>query len=220
MDKDEVVTIHPRMLPLQLPLHPIAQAALSCFAVSGYHGTSIRKIAQTAGLSVPGIYHHFGSKHEILVEICNVAMHELIDASQRAVDHAGPDPLDRYDALVECLVQFHADFAAVAFVSFTEIRALNGDARDHHIAQRRREQDLVRRVVDEGIAAGVFTTRDPGDVARAVVSICLGISRWYRQDGPLSLDQVCAIHVRIARATAGCIQAPEELPTDRRCVSV
>lgn len=41
-------------------------AALQQFAAQGYHGTSMRQIAEAAGLAVGGIYNHFASKEEIL----------------------------------------------------------------------------------------------------------------------------------------------------------
>src|SRR5690606_25412480 len=37
------------------------EAALEAFAERGYDGTSIREIAARAGLSVPGLYHHYPS---------------------------------------------------------------------------------------------------------------------------------------------------------------
>lgn len=35
-------------------------------ADSGYHGTSVRGIAEAAGVSSAVIYHYFGSKHGLL----------------------------------------------------------------------------------------------------------------------------------------------------------
>lgn len=199
----------PRMLPEELPLAPIARAALDCFLVNGYHGTTIRQIATAAGLSVPGVYHHFASKHDILSDLSEVAMRELISASEQAIDLAGIDVLDRFDALVECLVVFHADFADVAFVSFSEIRSLQGKSRDHHLQQRRYQQQLITDIVEEGVRTGDFVTQDPRDVARAITSICLGISQWYRPDRDPSAETLTESHVRICRATA-CYKPSQE----------
>ena len=190
------------MLPAELPLGSITQAALRCFVVNGYHGTSIRQIASAAGLSVPGVYHHYASKQSILVELCDVAMQELIRASEAAMTGAGNAVLDRFDALVECLVAFHADFADVAFVTFSEIRSLDGEARERHLAARRREQELLTGLVEEGVDEGVFATDDPRHVARAISSICLGISQWYRPERGLCVDALAETHVRICRDAA------------------
>jgi AcrR family transcriptional regulator len=47
----------------------IAAAALSLFRNNGYHGTSMRAIAQEAGMAVGGIYNHFSSKEDIFREV-------------------------------------------------------------------------------------------------------------------------------------------------------
>ena len=192
------------MLPAELPLGSITRAALRCFVVNGYHGTSIRQIASAAGLSVPGVYHHYASKQSILVDLCDVAMQELIRASEAAMAGAGDAVLDRFDALVECLVAFHADFADVAFVTFSEIRSLDGEARERHLAARRREQELLTSLVEAGVGDGVFATDDPRHVARAISSICLGISQWYRPERGLCVDALAEAHVRICRDAARC----------------
>ena len=64
----------------------LLEAALQQFAANGYHGTSMRQIADAAELAVGGIYNHFASKEEILKAVIleyhplNVIAPELIDA--------------------------------------------------------------------------------------------------------------------------------------------
>jgi AcrR family transcriptional regulator len=43
----------------------IEDAALELFITNGYHATSMRQIAEQAGLALGGIYNHFASKEEI-----------------------------------------------------------------------------------------------------------------------------------------------------------
>ena len=43
----------------------IEDAAVNLFMEHGYHGTSMRQIAERAGLALGGIYNHFSSKEEI-----------------------------------------------------------------------------------------------------------------------------------------------------------
>jgi AcrR family transcriptional regulator len=44
-------------------------AASRLFARHGYRGTSLASIAQAAGLSQPGLLHHFPSKHTLLLAV-------------------------------------------------------------------------------------------------------------------------------------------------------
>ena len=46
----------------------IASAALDLFRESGYEATGIRDVARRAGLAVGTVYHHFGSKEDLVFE--------------------------------------------------------------------------------------------------------------------------------------------------------
>jgi len=47
----------------------VIQAAHRLFIEQGYHGTSMRRIAEQAGLALGGIYNHFTSKEDILAAV-------------------------------------------------------------------------------------------------------------------------------------------------------
>ena len=68
------------------------RAALECFAAHGYHGTSIRMVADVAGLSVPGLYHHHRSKQELLNKVVGAAMDELLAHTRAAAEDSDGTP--------------------------------------------------------------------------------------------------------------------------------
>ena len=186
--------------PHTMPIDPICLAALRCFAVSGFHGTSIRQIAAEAGLSVPGLYHHYPSKGAILIALCEAAMHELLTASRAAIA-AGSTTLERFERLVACLVRFHAEYGEIAFVTYSEIRSLPDDARERHLQARRDEQALVTELVEQGVAEGIFVAPHPREAARAVSTLCLGVSQWYRADGSMSVPELVDVYLEICKDT-------------------
>lgn len=47
----------------------LLDAAKRLFVSNGYHGTSMRQIADEAGLALGGIYNHFGNKEDIFVSV-------------------------------------------------------------------------------------------------------------------------------------------------------
>jgi len=191
--------------PHEITIDPICLAALRCFTVSGFHGTTIRQIATEAGLSVPGIYHHYPSKSAILVALCETAMSELLTFSRDAIAR-GTTTLERFERLVACLVRFHAEYGEIAFVTYSEIRSLPDEARERHLQARRDEQALVTDLVEQGVSEGIFETTHPREAARAVSTLCLGVSQWYRKDGPMPVSdlidtylEICKDAVRVAR---------------------
>lgn len=179
---------------------PLA-AALSCFVDHGYHGTTIRRIAERSNLSVPGLYHHYPSKQALLAGLVMTVMHELLDHTSRADEEAGDDPNERLDNVVECLLRFHMHRRNQAFIASTEIRSMEPEVRDAYIALRDRQQRMLDEIVTHGVAEGVFTTPYPLDASRAVATMCVAVSTWFRPDGELGPDEVVERYLTLARAT-------------------
>ena len=47
----------------------ILREAATLIAQRGYHGASMRDLGKAVGLQMASLYHHFGSKQELLVAI-------------------------------------------------------------------------------------------------------------------------------------------------------
>lgn len=179
------------------------RAALDVFARHGYHGASIRTIAEKAGLSVPGLYHHYKSKQAILAAVVDAAMVEMMAHTTAAAEDAGDSPTTRFSNVVECLVRFHMARRDHAFVASTEMRSMDPDVRAHHISQRDSQQLMLEDAIRAGVDSGDFTCRHPEDAARAIASLCVSIASWYRPDGPLPSDDVVARHLEFAHGMVG-----------------
>ncbi|MDF3308977.1 TetR/AcrR family transcriptional regulator [Rhodococcus sp. T2V] len=184
-------------------LSKVLAAALAAFVEKGYDGASIREIASRAGLSVPGLYHHYPSKQALLVGLTNVVMRDLLDRSRAAVSEAGPTPGERFDAVIESLLRFHMFRREQAFVASRETRSMEPESRRAYIALRDEQQEMLDDIVRDGVAAGHFRTPFPQDASRAVVTMCVAVSTWYREDGPLSPDELVERYLAIARSAVG-----------------
>ncbi len=185
-------------------LPPILDAARACFVEHGYDGTTTRMLAASAGLSVPGLYYHYPHKHDVLVEVMTFAMEDLWKRSMAALAEAGGDVLRQLDLLVECLVLYHAHRRDLAFLAASEIRSLQEDAKTTHIGRRDRQQRLMDTTVEYGAAQGIFVAEDPRSVSRALVTMCTGVSQWYRHDRTLGPDEVASRYQTIARRALCC----------------
>lgn len=152
---------------------------------------------------MPGLYHHYSSKQSLLRAICRSAMNDLWGRSRDALTEAGDDPGRRLDLLVECLVLFHAHRRELVFIASAEIRGLEGDGRAEHIAAQDRQQRLMDALVEVGAANGLFSTPFPREVSRAVVTVCTGVSQWYRSGGELSPADLAGQYRVVARMRVG-----------------
>lgn len=102
----------------------VLDAAARLFRLHGYHATSMRDIAQAAGMLPGSIYYHFPSKDELLVAIYEEGVRRIAERVDTAVGHER-DPRRRLEAAciahLETLLD-HSDYAQVV------IRVLPDDA--------------------------------------------------------------------------------------------
>ncbi|HDS1578386.1 TetR/AcrR family transcriptional regulator [uncultured Stenotrophomonas sp.] len=61
----------------------ILQAALQCFLAKGFHQTSMRDIAQAAGVSLGNLYNHFPGKEAIILAVAVAESEELAPLLQQ-----------------------------------------------------------------------------------------------------------------------------------------
>jgi AcrR family transcriptional regulator len=185
-----------------LGLDPVLAAAIDAFVETGYHGASVRDIARRAGMSVPGLYHHYPSKQDLLVTVLDLTMAELRHrvALARAEGTSAPE---RFALVVEALALFHTHRRELAFIGASEMRSLAP-------RNRRRIADLrddVQHVLDEevraAVAEGSFTTPHPHDAARAVSTMCTSLPQWFSADGPSTPEQIATEYARFALSLMG-----------------
>jgi AcrR family transcriptional regulator len=180
-------------------LPPTLSAALRLFVEKGYHAATTRTLADAAGLSVPGLYHHYHSKQAILVAIMNEAMEDLYRRSLAALAEATTG-LERLDLYIECLVLYHAYRRDSAFVAASELRGLEPENLARHIAARDRQQALLTSVIRAGAVERIFDIGgDAADVSRAIITMCTGVSQWYHLGGELTPPQLAERYIGIVR---------------------
>lgn len=196
-----------------LPLEPLLQSVLDGFVEQGYHGSTTRTLAARAGLSVPGLYHHYPSKQALLVEIMQRAMDDLYVRSLGAYAEADGSTLARLRLHIECLVLFHAHRGPLAFVAATEIRSLEPGERALHVARRDRQQQLLDDIVRQGVAEGLVTAPFPHDATRAIITMCTGVAQWYSPVGSTSPEELAARYVALALRALGAPNTPDALNT-------
>jgi AcrR family transcriptional regulator len=175
----------------------VIAAAVRTFARHGYAASGIRQLAEEAALTPGALYHHMDSKQDLLVAVMRSAMEPLLAATDLAVRGAA-SPEEALVTLVELHVWSHGTQPDAMTVTDTEVRALGEHARRDVMVLRDRYQHAWRAVVVEGADAGVFTVEDAGIATIALLGLCSQVSQWYSADGPLSLEQICAMHADLA----------------------
>jgi AcrR family transcriptional regulator len=169
----------PASIPADGTRYRLLRAGLERLFERGYHGTSIRDIADGAGVQSATLYGHFSSKEDLLAELV-VLGHEahhrrLVDALM----DSGPDPRDQLRALVSAHVVGHAEFAMLAVVANAELSRLSPESAAPAHVLRDRSLELLMTVIGRGIRQGVFTVDHPEITINAIATMGSSVAVWY-----------------------------------------
>lgn len=177
----------------------IDEAASELFRANGYAATTVRDIAKALDIQGASLYAHVASKEDVLWSIVDGAARSFERASDAALaDTREADPVDRLAAFVEAHVEVVTADPGRASVFVTEWRHLSPDRRDAIAARRDAYERLVRGLIEEGIAVGVFRPTDTTLAAAFLLTALNGIAGWYRPDGRLSADRIADQYVDLA----------------------
>ena len=182
-----------------LPFDTILASAVAEFTAIGYHGATMRSIADRAGLSVAGVYHHYVSKQDLLVRILDFTMEDLLWRMESAgLEGEAHDPAHSLRLMVEALTLFHTLRKDVSFIGASEMRSLESE-HYRRIADLRKQVQLL---LDDAIEAGTenksFVTPSATEAGRAISSMCVGITNWFHPNGPLSAEQTAHDYAEFA----------------------
>ena len=172
----------------------IYDAAIDLFAEKGFHGTSVRDLAQVVGVEAASLYHHFPSKQDLLRTMFDRFMDDIL-VMIRAAGVAPGSPSDRLAEVVRRHVLFHVARAREAFISHSELRSLTAVNRKRVIAKRDLYERMLRELLEAGVREGVFDVADIPVTATAILMMCSGVSDWYDPGGRLAAEAVVERHV-------------------------
>ncbi|WP_405181451.1 TetR family transcriptional regulator [Nocardia sp. NBC_01377] len=172
-----------------LSIDPVLDAAIESFVETGYHGATMRSLAHRAGMSVPGVYHRYRDKQELLVRVLDITMDEL-HWRVGAARADGATSVERVALIVEALALYHTHRRALAFIGASEMRSLKGENRRRITHSRNEIQYLLDEEIAAAVAEGTLRTERPRDAGRAIATMCTSLSQWFRIDGPSTPEQI------------------------------
>ena len=183
----------------------ILRAAIEVIGEDGYEGASTRDMAARAGVSVAALYYHFPSKLDLLREFLDEAYDVTLARIDRRLAAAAPTPEAQLDELVATLIasHLHDQFAQLAStVAFREYTRLREPDRRAVEGKRQRLLHLATEILERGVAEGTFTTTEPTETARAIVTLSTSLVAPYREM-ERSMAEVIELYQGFARALAG-----------------
>ncbi len=183
-------------------LDSVLAAAIDAFVETGYHGSSMRDISARAGMSVPGIYHHYPDKQTLLVALLDLTMSELHwrVAAARADAATG---LQEVRLVVEALALFHTHRQKLAFIGASEMRSLTATNRQRIAHSRNQLQHTLDAAIDRAAGESDVDVADVLDrriAGRAITTMCTSLPQWFNADGPATPEETARSYADFAVA--------------------
>jgi TetR/AcrR family transcriptional regulator, cholesterol catabolism regulator len=174
----------------------ILALASRMFADRGYASTTVREIADAAGILSGSLYHHFASKEAMLDEIMHGFLDHIVE-QYRATVAAGGDPIDVLRALIrEAFRSLGGNPAALA-VMINEFNFLVQFPRFAYLREGAEETErLWTGVIEAGMRTGVFRSDIDARMIYRFMRDTIWISvRWYRPEGKYSPEEIADFYV-------------------------
>ena len=183
----------------------IIATAIDRFGEEGFEHTKWATIADDVGIGQTALYHYFESKVHCLLTIMRLELSNSVERFQAATASA-PDSAAALaaavasayeasprDALQRRILQNHMDLLATPRPSKKE--------EEERLLCRSLVQEIEHNwtgLVQKGIDEGVFGVTDALLSARMLLALVVGVWRWYRPGGEMTLEQITEVMAEAA----------------------
>lgn len=165
----------------------IIEAAAVCFMKYGVEKATMDHIARELGSTKGRVYHHFGSKDEIIFAVYRQAMQFCFDAVLPIVNQPMPAN-EKLLAMARAHGRVMMDTLPFqrsirqgvnSYLHGHEVRA-DREVLNELIASRNDYEDLYRAVLQQGVDDGTLSMPDVAIAGRAIMGALNSLVNWYR----------------------------------------
>ena len=169
----------------------LLKLAAAMFAERGLRATTVRDIADAAGILSGSLYHHFKSKEEMVDEVLRTFLDWLFARYQHIID-TEPNPLARLKGLFMASFDAIEDHHSEVVIYQDEAKRLSAHPRFSYIDDlNRRQRKMWVDLLNQGIEQGYFEPGINVDLVYRFIRDTTWVSvRWYQPGGPLTAEQV------------------------------
>lgn len=172
--------------------------AAGMIAERGLRATTVRDIADAAGILSGSLYHHFASKEAMVDEVLRSFLDWLFERYQQIID-AEPNPLERLKGLFLASFEAIEHHHAQVVIYQDEAKRLSGQPRFAYVEERNRQQrKMWVDLLHQGVAEGYFRPDLDVDLVYRFIRDTTWVSvQWYQPGGGLTAQQVGAQYLAI-----------------------
>ena len=177
----------------------LVRLAAELFAEKGFQATTVRNIAEEAGILSGSLYHHFDSKESIVDEILTGFFEDIMASYRRVVEEGGDDPRATIAGLVRTAFGTLEPHRAAITVMQNDWNYLRGMERFAYLTKS--EDEVEKMWVDTlraGQEQGVFRLDlDPKLTYRMIRDTVWVAIRWFKPGGRLNAEGLAEHYLKV-----------------------
>lgn len=180
---------------IQTSYDRILTEAARLFCEKGYHATSMEDLAAAVGIKKGSLYYYIESKEQLLLEIAELIPPKFIAGVVTLLEDTQLTAEQKVrTAIMRHLELFRTETGLTwSRVFLREYRALPSEHRRKFLEQRQQYENVLRRLIAEGVERGEFAQVDVAMVTRAILGMCNWAIEWYSPNGKLSTEEIASI---------------------------
>ena len=195
----------------QITRKAIQEAVVNLVTQTGTRRVTMDQVAAEAGMSKGCLYIHFRSKKELLESVKTASFKPLGDQLQEILD--GPfTPKQKIESIVQRLLGYFDEHRGLFRFLLEEREIAQSQALRQKNSRYRNFVERIAKVLDEGVAKGLFCRIDSKKVASIYIEAMIAMTarRLLEEDpGPLDEDARLLIQVLFQ----GIALVPDPLPS-------
>ena len=166
----------------------ILKSAAKGFRKLGYHGATVEQIAAALHMKKGNLYYYFKNKEEILFA-CHQYSLDRLTLLLEEIETGDAAPDEKLRRLVSAFVHTILD-ELHGTALFLDLEALTPSHLKAVIVRRDRFDRGVRRIIEEGVAAGLFAADDVKLITFAMMGAVNWIAKWFDPAGEMTSNQI------------------------------
>lgn len=171
----------------------IRRAGIRLMFTHGFEAMNLRQLAAESGLKPGSLYNYFASKDQFLWLILRDIMQEILTDLEDSVGSSGT-PRARLQRFIAFHIRWHTARRVETFIGSMEMRHLSKADYKNYVQLRRRYEDYLTAILQDGIQSGDFSMIDVRITTLAILSMLTGAYTWYKKTGRLSQRELSAIY--------------------------
>ena len=178
----------------------IISVAADLINQKGYRGTSFQEIGDKVGIHKSTLFHYFKNKEELLLRILEKSVDEVNSDLTDITNNKQLKPEEKlrqaFDNHLISMTRKHTDSVNVYLY---ELRNLSKKNQKIYLTKRKKYEEDFKNIIVEMKGQGYFSGLDTKIVAFGLLGMLNWVAKWYKNDGPLGIEEISDIFYRLIR---------------------